>query len=443
VSESPHGPILESLTDALGFTDLRGAGSITALDWAMRDQPTSAGVLALMPLAKNSQQLGDALFENDICPLVNNIICVDRHNDMHRYIATTLRHRSGSGANHAEQGVTGVVPLPGSNPDYDFRLSTAAELLVESNPLEKYTLTANNDTMGDSGSYPIHNFPTHDARAKRIDELLQKRGSNFTTAYFADMQLDLLDVRARELVPNILQSLKSQPQHERLETAIKLLSDWDYVATTDSKAACIFYPLLEKRSHIQFMETVLGKSPLITTMSSIAPALNRFDISHFMAEGSPWRAHRDTLDKIIADNVIAIVDYLTTNYADDWSWGKIHQIHFGHSLRKHKPWQAMQVGPDPIGGSATTLRMAQHNPPVKGSIEQEVYHGPAFRWIVDMADPLRFKFVIAGGNGGRPDSEYVSDHYTAWLKGDYFDMSLVREEMNIVRQDKASTTGAE
>jgi penicillin amidase len=443
VSESPHGPILESLTDALGFTDLRGAGSITALDWAMRDQPTSAGVLALMPLAKNSQQLGDALFENDICPLVNNIICVDRHNDMHRYIATTLRHRSGSGANHAEQGVTGVVPLPGSNPDYDFRLSTAAELLVESNPLEKYTLTANNDTMGDSGSYPIHNFPTHDARAKRIDELLQKRGSNFTTAYFADMQLDLLDVRARELVPNILQSLKSQPQHERLETAIKLLSDWDYVATTDSKAACILYPLLEKRSHIQFMETVLGKSPLITTMSSIAPALNRFDISHFMAEGSPWRAHRDTLDKIIADNVIAIVDYLTTNYADDWSWGKIHQIHFGHSLRKHKPWQAMQVGPDPIGGSATTLRMAQHNPPVKGSIEQEVYHGPAFRWIVDMADPLRFKFVIAGGNGGRPDSEYVSDHYTAWLKGDYFDMSLVREEMNIVRQDKASTTGAE
>ena len=99
--------------------------------------------------------------------------------------------------------------------------------------------------------------------------------------------------------------------------------------------------------------------------------------------------------------------------------------------------------PDPIGGSATTLRMAQHNPPVKGSIEQEVYHGPAFRWIVDMADPLRFKFVIVGGNGGRPDSEHVSDHYTAWLKGDYFDMSLVREEMNIVRQDKASTTGAE
>ncbi|MBT7876843.1 MAG: hypothetical protein HN738_02040, partial [Gammaproteobacteria bacterium] len=45
--------------------------------------------------------------------------------------------------------------------------------------------------------------------------------------------------------------------------------------------------------------------------------------------------------------------------------------------------------------------------------------------------------------GGRPDSEHVSDHYTAWLKGDYFDMSLVREEMNIVRQDKASTTGAE
>lgn len=56
---------------------------------------------------------------------------------------------------------------------------------------------------------------------------------------------------------------------------------------------------------------------------------------------------------------------------------------------------------------------------------------------------LCLEHPIAGGNGGRPDSEHVSDHYTAWLKGDYFDMSLVREEMNIVRQDKASTTGAE
>ncbi|MDG1441890.1 MAG: penicillin acylase family protein [Pseudomonadales bacterium] len=440
ISESRHGPILESLTDALDFSDTSGHNkgeSFTALDWAMRDQPTSAGILALMPLAKNSTQLGEALFENDVCPLVNNIICVDRHNDMHRYIATTVRHRSGSGKNHASEGVTGVVPLPGNNPKYDFGLSNAADLLVESNPTHQYVLTANNDTMGDNGNYPIHNFPTHDARAKRIEELLQGQSTKFSVEDFTSMQLDLTDVRARELVPDIIASLRTQPADERIQLAIQLLSQWDYVADIDSKAACIIYPLLEKRPHLKFIESVLGKSPLTTTLSAIAPGLNRFDINNFMSEGSPWLAHKDTFNKIIADDVIQIVEYLTDTFGNDWSWGSIHQIRFGHSLRKYEPWQHMQVGPDPIGGSPTTLRMAQHNPPATGQIEQEVYHGPAFRWVVDMAEPLKFKFIIAGGNGGRPDGDNISDHYDAWLKGDYFDMSLVREEIEIVRHDQS------
>jgi acyl-homoserine lactone acylase PvdQ len=89
----------------------------------------------------------------------------------------------------------------------------------------------------------------------------------------------------------------------------------------------------------------------------------------------------------------------------------------------------METGPDPIGGSPTTLAMAMHNPPARGTVEQEVYHGPAFRWVVDMADPLRFQFVIAGGNGGRTDSDHISDHYRAWLHGNYFDMSLIRDEI--------------
>ena len=343
-----------------------------------------------------------------------------------------------------------MVPLPGDHPGYHFEISKADELLVEVNPLKGYSLTANNDTMGQVGQYPIHNFPTFDARAKRIETLLKEQlGSEltgkFTVADFTKMQLDLIDFRASELIPDILQTLDNQqnillksyqPANERLVLAQSLLSDWDYKASLDSKAACIFYPLLEKRSHIRFMKTILGNSALLSTLSSVAPSLNRFSIQNFMAEGSPWLQHRATLDEIICEDIGAIVDQLQSNYGDDWSWGKIHQIRFGHTLRKHDPWQHMEVGLDPIGGSPTTLAMANHNPPKAGSIEQEVYHGPAFRWVVDMADPLRFKFIIAGGNGGRPDSNYISDHYKSWLHGDYFDMSLVKDEINMIKRDQ-------
>jgi penicillin amidase len=445
ISESAHGPILESITDALGITDSEKSKSTTSLDWVMRDLPSSAGVLALMPLAKNCKELGEALFENNVCPLVNNIICVDKHNDMHRYIATTIRTRPSLGK---EAGVTGMVPLPGDDARYQFEKSKASDLLVEVNPAKGYSLTANNDTMGHSGQYPIHNFPTHDARARRIEALLQEKlqpgqTSKFSTDDFTAMQLDLIDFRASELVPDILQTLDNQQNillksyqaaDEKLVLARNLLLDWDFKASLDSKAACIFYPLLEKRSHLRFMETVLGKSPLLRTLASVAPSLNRFSIQDFMFEGSPWLQHRNTLDEIICEDVIEIVNQLQSSYGDDWSWGKIHQIRFGHSLRKHAPWKHMEVGLDPIGGSPTTLAMTMHNPPQKGTIEQEVYHGPAFRWVVDMADPMRFKFVIAGGNGGRPDSENISDHYDAWLHGRFYDMSLIRAEIDVARR---------
>ena len=440
IAESNHGPVLESITNALGMTHVSEAKNTTSLDWVMRDQPSSAGILALMPLATNSKELGDALFENDVCPLVNNIICVDRHNDIHRYIATTIRKRPAKGNNHAEGGVTGVVPLPADDPQFHFDLSKAEELLVEDNPERGYLLTANNDTMGSAGDYPIHNFATHDSRAKRIEALLEEKiqsqkNVKFTVEDFTNMQLDLLDFKAQELVPDILTSLNAPiagvPPDDNLQDAIELLSNWDFSATITSKPACIYYPLMERRPHLRFIKSVLGTSPAIETLSAVAPALSRFAIHDFMAKGSPWLAHRDTLNAIIQEEVIAIVKYLKTNYGDDWTLGKIHQIRFGHSLRKHAPWQHMEIGPDPIGGSPTTLAMAMHNPSAPGKVEQEVYHGPAFRWVIDMADPLRFKFVIAGGNGGRSDSEHISDHYDAWRHGNYFDMSLVRNEITV------------
>ena len=68
-----HGPLLESLMNGLGRGRSRGSQQ-TALRWALADAPTSAGALARLPLAKTTEEFGNFLFEDDVCPLVNNII---------------------------------------------------------------------------------------------------------------------------------------------------------------------------------------------------------------------------------------------------------------------------------------------------------------------------------------------------------------------------------
>ena len=123
---------------------------------------------------------------------------------------------------------------------------------------------------------------------------------------------------------------------------------------------------------------------------------------------------------------------------EQWRWGNLHKVTFGHRLKKHSPWNAMAVGPDEIGGSATTLAMAMHMGKGPGfasngsdDIPCRVYHGPAYRLVVDLADTSQARFVIAGGNGGRADSPMASNHYSAWLAGDYFTLKLKRDEVDV------------
>ena len=174
----------------LGRIDTLPTDFQTSLYWSLRDVPTSAGALALLPTARSAEEFGALLFENDVCPLANNIICVDKASNLQRYIATTTPVR---------RGVTGSVPLAGWQQAHDFSLATAAELVVERNPQDGVSLTANHDTMGDAGDFYIHNFPAHSARADRIRESLEQK-AKFSVTDFCQMQLDLTDLRAAQLL---------------------------------------------------------------------------------------------------------------------------------------------------------------------------------------------------------------------------------------------------
>ncbi len=426
VQRTKHGPLLEPLCEQLGIASTKAEGDYaTALYWSLDSVPTSAGALARLPLAKSASEFGDYLFEDDICPLVNNIICVDQDNGMRRFIAATLP---------ARHGVSGSVPLPGWQPQYDFALSTQETLTVEVDPECDYSLTANNDTMGETGPYYVHNFPTHSARADRITEILEA-GSTFTVDDFKNAQLDLTDLRARVLLPDLLDILEESTD-ANVRLAHRLLSDWDCRAHAKASAPCVFYTFQDRLWARKFMRSVLA-DPLLDAIPAAAPGLNLFDIGNFLKPDNPWSAHaqelKTTVHQVMADVVEAVKQTLGEDTAK-WQWGDLHQIQFSHRLVKHQAWQDMHAGPDPIGGSSTTLGMAMHMGPgpgraQDGEIPCRVYHGPAFRLVVDLADPDHVHFVIAGGNGGRADSPFSTNQYPHWLAGEYLTVSYLREEL--------------
>ena len=105
VKTTHHGVLLEPLMQQLGMSNIVEPNlNQTSLYWSLRDVPTSAGALALLPMAKTTSEFGDFLFEDGVCPLVNNIICIDQQNKIERYIASVVPVRV---------GVTGSVPMAG------------------------------------------------------------------------------------------------------------------------------------------------------------------------------------------------------------------------------------------------------------------------------------------------------------------------------------------
>ena len=444
LTHTTHGVLLESLLQELGMGE-RGDREIqTALHWSLEAVPTSAGALAQLPLAKSASEFGDFLFENDVCPLVNNIICVDAQDNLRRFIAATLP---------ARKKYTGSVPLAGWRADCEFSRSQAAELVVEVNPDRGYSHTANNDTMGERGPYYVHNFPISSARADRIEELLKQalaEDQRFTSADFTAMQLDLKDLRALEVVPQLLEQVEGS-QAPDLIVARELLSAWDCYATADSAAACVYYRFLDEFWPRDFLFKVLG-DPVVKLLPLGAPGLNQFDIVQFLSPGSPWLVHAPALQESVRSAltraVKSLVHVLGADFAR-WRLGDMQKVAFQHSLAKHAHWAQMRVGVDELGGSATTLAMAMHSVDPELDLKAfevpatarpadvipwRVYHGPAFRLVVDLADPDHAQFVIAGGNGGRAESSFVTNQYPAWQLGNYFTLSLKRDELEVVEE---------
>jgi penicillin amidase len=184
------------------------------------------------------------------------------------------------------------------------------------------------------------------------------------------------------------------------------------------------------------MYHVLGDD-LVKSLPVAAPGFNRLDIKHFMAADSPWLAHKKILGQIICEKMKAVVLGLRQSLGPDhrkWRWGDLHQIEFWHRLHKQPQWSHLHLGPDAIGGSPFTLAMAVHmgrgpGNSAAGDVPCRVFHGPAYRLVVDLADYRHARFVIAGGNSGRSDSAFVTNQYESWLNGDYYTVFLDRKEI--------------
>jgi penicillin amidase len=140
-------------------------------------------------------------------------------------------------------------------------------------------------------------------------------------------------------------------------------------------------------------------------------------------------ARVESRDDIIRTSLLEALNELAGRLGTEmktWRWGTLHQVLFAHPFGERKPLDLVfNVGPFPIGGSATTINKADY----RLGAPYDFFSGPSMRQIVDLAKPGTAYMVTPLGQSGQPLQSHYDDQTTIWLKGGYRKTTLDFEEV--------------
>jgi len=335
-----------------------------------------------------------------------NLTYADRDGHVAWQLVGTLpRRRRGSG----------TIPLPGWDPangwDGDVPFD---DMPYELDPPTGFVVSANNAPRRDDPAQPFLGVDWIDGyRAARIVEELA-RGDRWDVPSSQALQTDVASLPWRELRDEVLALRGGGP----VARGVSLLRDWDGRVTADSPAASVFELFLS----LMACETAARSAPRAWRWSlgaGFGPILRR-TLLVARSVGTIARLMRAQPVRDEAASVLgSVVERLEREHGTDqagWAWGRLRPLMLRHALGVRAPLEPLlNVGPVPVGGDMNTVAQAGVSPldPLAnpGAIANH-------RAVIDLDDPERSRFVLAGGQSGNPLSPHYADLFDLWLRGE-------------------------
>ncbi len=265
------------------------------------------------------------------------------------------------------------------------------------------------------------------ARAQRIHDLIAETlADGHSPADSARIQLDQVDLRLREFA----KQARALAERDR-ETAplLDLLEGWDGSTAPDSAAAAVAAcAAVEYRRAA--LHGILGGRPL----PAAGTAISALDI--FSARAGSWALSRISADQARARSELsaalraaarALAGRLGPEPAA-WRWGRCRALTLAHAFADVPllgKW--LSAGPFPAGGSADAINQS-------GVLGLDPFAppsaAPALRLVVELSDPPRAQFALAGEQAGEP-LRPAGPMTDAWLNGRL--LPLLRDRAEIER----------
>ena len=264
------------------------------------------------------------------------------------------------------------------------------------------------------------------ARARRIQDLIAETiDAGHSPADSARIQLDQVDLSLFEFA----EQARALAERER-ETAplLDLLEGWDGCAAPDSAAAAVAAcTAVEYRRAA--LDGILGGRPL----PAAATAISALDILSARAGSCAlaWiSADRTRAGSELSAALRAAARLLAGRLGPEpaaWRWGRCRELTLAHAFADVPllgKW--LSAGPFPAGGSADAINQS-------GVLGLDPFAAPsaapALRLVVELSDPPRAQFALAGEQAGEP-LRPAGPMTDAWLKGRLLPLLRDRAEID-------------
>ena len=308
----------------------------------------------------------------------------------------------------------GWLPMPGWTGENDWTGFIPFDALpMAIDPPEGRIVTANNKVVPDSYPYFLGRDWDLPNRAARIGTLLDQAPQSLDSS--AAIQRDIFSPMADKLLPLMIEAPPSSP---RARAAIERLKAWDRRMDKDKVEPLIFVAWLR-----EFNRTVLADK--LGAAFEEYWDLHSDVIQSILTEHPDWCDDRTTVVVEVCDEQLATalnraLDELARTYGDnmdEWRWGRAHAAKFRNAVLAQVPVIGRLVataipadgGADTVNRGATAIRNT--------AAPYEDVHGPGLRMVVDLADPMKARFMAVPGQSGNPLSPHYGDLIEPWRDG--------------------------
>lgn len=271
------------------------------------------------------------------------------------------------------------------------------------NPERGFVSSANQHST--SPAYPYYYLGDFDDYRGRVLNRLLEGMNGIEAKDMMALQFNSYSIMAEESMPVFLGLLEGASLDAAENEGLQLLKAWDYNYRKTDKAPLLHRALLDSAYALTFDEFFDRPDSL----AMLTPELWRFID---LLANHPGHAIFDAKQTPEKENAAAIVQKAYKAAVKAWyadlksgktDWGKFNGADISHLLRL-PAFSRLDLYTDGHNNSLNAIRQG---------------HGPSWRMIVELGDPVKAYGVYPGGQSGNPGSPFYDNMVTQWAEGKY------------------------